>query len=53
VHISTIGHIECWTPLVPDNIEVNGSVEVDVRIENAGGEADLNHSILSETSLSG
>ena len=32
---------QCWTPLVPQDIETDRSVRVDVRMIDLGREADL------------
>ena len=32
---------ECWAPLVPQYVQANAAVAVDVRVVDAGGEVDL------------
>ena len=32
---------QCWTPLVPENVETNGSIRVDVGVVYLGNEGHL------------
>ena len=39
--VRTFRDRQCWTPLVPQNIETDRPVRIDVRVVNLRREADL------------
>ena len=40
-HIHTFRNGQCWAPLVPQDVQANRAVRVDVRVVDLCGEGDL------------